>query len=212
MRKMNWHILAVLLLVTLTVVGCDRRKDERASLLNRIEGIEADLARLNERHTVASRIAQALPGEIRQYADGLQQQSQRRTQMQDELDKYVLDHKLATVAVMATAGGVAVVVSDNIDEDTKGTLGVIGLIGALYCVANGEECADVTARILYFGAQIESANKNISELTAKLSAKKQALKQCEEELARLAEAIGAKTNERDTLKQKHDSLLCRFCL
>src|SRR5215217_7941324 len=133
MRKTNVLILTTLLLVTAMVSGCDSHKAERASMLKQMDGVEADLASLNERHAAAARIAQALPAEIRQFADGLQQQSQRRTQMQDELDKYVLDHKLATVAVMATAGGVASVVSDNLDEDTKSALGVIGIIGTIYC-------------------------------------------------------------------------------
>ncbi|MCA1619528.1 MAG: hypothetical protein LC795_09515 [Acidobacteria bacterium] len=177
-----------------------------------MDAVEADLALLNEQHAAASSSAQALPAEIRQYADSLQQQSQRRTKLQDELNLYILDHKLATVAVMATAGGVASVVSDNMDEDTKSALGVIGLIGLLYCVANGEECADVTARILYFGSQIEAADESIVGLTARLSAKKQALGQREKESAALAETIGTKTGERDALKRQHDSLLCRFCL
>jgi septal ring factor EnvC (AmiA/AmiB activator) len=212
MRKTNWLILTALLLVTAVSAGCDTNKDKRASVLKQIDAVEADLALLNEQQAAASGSAQALPAEIRQYADSLQQQSQRRTKLQDELNLYILDHKLATVAVMATAGGVAGVVSDNMDEDTKNALGVIGFIGLLYCVANAEECADVTARILYFGSQIEAADKSIGDLTAQLAAKRQALERLEQELAALAENIGTKTGERDALKRQHDSLLCRFCL
>jgi chromosome segregation ATPase len=212
MRKMTAFILVALLLASAAAsAGCDTRKGERAELLKQVSAVESELSRLSQQRSEVSRAVEMLPAEIKQASEGLQQHVQRRTKLQDDLGLYIMDHKLATVAVMATVGGVAGVVSDNVDEDTKGTLGLVGLIGALYCAANGEECADVATRVLYFGSQIEAANKNISDLTASLSAKKTLLQKREQELAALAKTIDGKTGERDSLKQKHDSLVCRLC-
>jgi septal ring factor EnvC (AmiA/AmiB activator) len=211
MRKKFVFILAALLVVTIIISRRDRYKDERAALLNQITVIEADLAQLNERRTQASKAMEMLSSEVKQYTDSVQQHSQRRTKLQDELDLFILDHKMATVAVMATAGGVASVIDGNIDEETKNALRFVGFIGALYCIGNSEECADVTARILYFGSQIESENKNISDATSKLAARKLSLQERGKEYASLGDMMTKKTSERDTLKQKHDSLLCRLC-
>jgi septal ring factor EnvC (AmiA/AmiB activator) len=211
MRKKFVLILAALLFVTIMISRRDRYKDERATLLSQITVIEADLEQLNERRTEASKAMEMLSSEVKQYTDSVQQHSQRRTQLQDELDLFILDHKMATVAVMATAGGVASVIDDNIDEDTKNALRFVGFIGALYCIGNSEECADVTTRIMYFGSQIESENKNISDATSKLAAKKLSLQERGKEFASLGDMMTNKTSERDTLKQKHDSLLCQLC-
>lgn len=211
MRKTIVFTLAALLFVAIAISRCDRNKGQRAALLKEITGIEADLTRLNERSAQVSVDMNALASDIKQYTVSLQQHSQRRTKLQDELDAYLLDHKMATVAVMATAGGVASVINDNINEDTKDALRVVGFLGALYCLGNSEECADVAARVMYFGSQIESENKNISDATSELSAKKSSLQEREKERASLGQIITKKTLERDALKQKHDLLLCRFC-
>lgn len=194
MRKTNALILAAALLAAAT--GCDTRKGERAGLLKQVSAAESELSRLNQQRSEVSRALEMLPAEIKQASESLQQHARRRTKLQDDLGLYIMDHKLATVAVMATVGGVAGVVGDNVDEDAKSTLGLVGLVGALYCVADGEECADV----------------NISDLTGMLSAKKSALQKREQELAALVKSIDGKTVERDALKQKHDSLVCRLCL
>lgn len=211
MRKTTALILFAALFVAAAATGCDSHKGERADLLKQVAAVESELSRLNQQRSEVSRAVEMLPAEIKQTSEGLQQHVQRRTKLQDDLGLYIMDHKLATVAVMATVGGVAGVVSDNVDQDTKSTLGLVGLIGVLYCAANGEECADVATRVLYFGSHIEAANKNISDLTSTLSAKKSALQKREQELAALVRTIDGKTGQRDALKQKHDSLVCRIC-
>lgn len=211
MKKTSVLIIIAMLFVTVAIFGRDGNKDERASLLNQITAIEADLSRLNGQHAGVSNAVEALSSEVKQYSDDLQQHIQRRTKLQDELGAYILDHKMATVAILAAGGGAASILSDNIDEDTKNMLIALAILGGLYCLGNIEECADVTARIMYYGSQIESENKKISDGTSKFSAKKAALQERENEQASLGDVINKKVRERDTLKQEHDSLLCRFC-
>jgi septal ring factor EnvC (AmiA/AmiB activator) len=211
MRKTTMIILCVLLSVAVAVSRCDRNKAERATLHKQVTDVEANLTRLNEQQAEVSKDLAILPSEIKQYAVDLQQHSQRLTKLQDDLGVYLLDHKMATVAIIALGGGAASIIDDNIDEETKDVLRVIGIVGALYCVANSEECADVTARVMYYGSQIEAENKTVSYTRSQLSAKQSSLREREKEHASLAGMITRKVSERDALKQKHDSLLCRLC-
>lgn len=211
MRKTSLLVFAIMLFVAVTVSGCDTNKDERALLLKQLTDVEANLTRLNERLTEVSQDLEVLPSEIKQHTDGAQQYSQRRTKLQDDLGVYLLDHKMASVALIAAAGGAATVINDNTDQDTKDVLRFAGFIGALYCLDNSGECADVAARVLYFGSQIESENKNIAEARSKLSAGKSLLQERKQEHASLGGMIAKKMSERDALKQKHDSLSCGLC-
>lgn len=162
---------------------------------------------------MVSQNLEAMKADMNRHAATLQQHSQRHAKFQDELNLYIIDHKLATLAVMATAGGVASVVENNMDKETKDALAVVGLIGAVYCIFNAQECADVTTRVLYFGSQIEAEKKNITSLSDALAKKKLALRAHEESYAALSSEIDRLTGVRNGYQQQHDSLLCKgLCL
>lgn len=201
----------VLLVIILATTGCDTRKAERASLLKQVEGVEAEISRSNDRVGVLTREIASLSAEVTQSTTRLQQHEQRLTSLQDELAEYLLNHKMATVALMATAGGAATIISENIDEDTKSALQIVGVIGALYCVVNSDECADVAARVVYYGSQIDAENKSIAAVTSTIAATKLAQQKRQEEQTSLDNFIRNKTGERDALKQEHDKLVCSVC-
>ena len=203
---------AGLLAITFAITGCDTRKSERASLLKQVEGVEAEISRSSDRLGVVTKDIESLSAEVTQSTDRLQQHEQRLTSLQDELAEYLLNHKMATVALSATAGGAATIISENIDEDTKSALQIVGVIGALYCIANSDECADVAARVVYYGSQIDAENKSIAAVTSTIAASKLALQKRKEEQISLSNFIRNKTSERDTLKQEHDKLVCSLCL
>ena len=79
------------------------------------------------------------------------------------------------------------------------------------CLANSEECADVTARVLYYGALIESENNTIADIASRVNAMKTTLRDKQNELREMESAIASQESERDSLQQKHDSLVCRLC-
>lgn len=212
MQRSTTRPLVTLVIATCMFAACDSHKDERATLNNQLTTIDADLTKQKQQRDAASRLVQALNADIKRDADSLPAYSQRRAKLQDELSSFLLDHKLATVAVIAAGGAAATFIDDNIDEDTKNTLRVVGLVGALYCIANSDECADVTARVVYYGTQIEEQNKTISEITSRLASMRTSLQAKEKELAALDGTIATRQRERDALKEKHDSLLCTFCL
>ncbi len=125
----------------------------------------------------------------------------------------MLDHKLATLAVMTTVAGAASVLEENADPETKSALGPAALIlGGLYCLSNAEECAGVTTRILYFGSQIKAETDSITGITSRLTQKKSSLQERALRDSSLAETINKMTEERNSLQQTHDSLMCRFCI
>jgi septal ring factor EnvC (AmiA/AmiB activator) len=205
----------VLLLPVLIVVflfsGCDTHKDERGSLLKQKNEVEAEIVRLKSQYSQTSQNIESLASEINNQTESLQQHTNRHTKFKDDLAGYVLEHKLATLAVIAAGGGAATILNENLDEDTKSTLAVVVIIGAVYCVSNYEECADVTSKILYYGSQIDSEAKTITKLKSDISVSRAALEKNKQNLAALSKTTDEKTISRNSLQEKHDSLLCKFC-
>lgn len=215
-RQNRWQYrFTVLLLVSLTICGCDVHKEERASLRTQITAVETELAPLKEETAGVSKSIDTLTSEIKQISDALQEHAGRRTKLKDALALYVLDHKMTTLVLAMTAASIAALVNDNVDQETKDKLKAFGVIGAMiaavYCLNNAEECASVTAKLAYFGSEIESEAKAISSTTTLLSQKKSFLRKYEDQRDSLGVRISAKTSERDSLQRKHDSLLCKVC-
>jgi len=200
-----------LLVFTVGITGCDTRKAERAALLKQVEAAEAEISQSNDRLGVLTKDVEGLSAEVRQSTERLQQHEQRLTSLQDELADHLLNHKMATVALMATATGAATIISENIDQDTKSGLQIVGVIGALYCVANSDECADVAARVVYYGSQIDTEKKSIAAASSTIATSKLAIQKRQQEQASLTNFIANKTSERDALKKKHDDLKCSLC-
>ena len=208
--------LVVLLLVATGISGCDRHKDERAEVSKQITVAEADLAPLNEERSRVSKDEEALNAEIKQQSDTLQPHLDRRTKLQDDLAVYVQDHKTTALVLKMTRTGVAAVLDSKADEKTKDLIrtadAVSNIVAFAYCLKKGEECRNATAQIMSLGAQIDSENQTISDMTAQLDQKKASLQGLQQKQSSLDAAIAAKTKERDDLKQKLDSLTCRFCI
>lgn len=208
----NTLALVALLLAALAAGGCDTKKGERAALMTKIKAAEADMSSMKDEQARVSREIENFTSQIKEMSASLQQSSQRRTKLQDELSAFVLDHKLATAAVAATAGSVAGILDENVEKGTKEGLALVAIVGGLYCLSNADECADVTARVTYFGSQIEAEGRAITDVTSRLSRGKSSLQEREKQLSSLSETIGKRLRERDSLQQDHDKLLCKFCL
>lgn len=206
----------VLLLVATAISGCDRHKDERAEVGKQITVAEADLAPLNEEQSRVSKDEEALNAEIKQQSDTLQPHLDRRTKLQDDLAVYVQDHKTTALVLKMTRTGVAAVLDSKADEKTKDLIrtadAVSNIVAFAYCLKKGEECRNATAQIMSLGAQIDSENQTISDMTAQLDQKRASLQGLQQKQSSLDAAIAAKTKERDDLKQKLGSLTCRFCI
>jgi chromosome segregation ATPase len=212
MRTLHALAVSTLLLITLFASACDTGKAERQALIKQIEQLDKELAGLTAKRDDTQRAIQTLTVDIQRYDESLQLHSQRKTQLQDELAKFLLDHKMATAAVIAAGGGAATLINENIDQDTKDTLRLIGVIGAIYCLANSSECADVAAKGIYYGSQIAGENKELETATSARSSAASTLQDREQEQASLRSIIDMKQTQRTELKKKHDSLVCTLCI
>jgi chromosome segregation ATPase len=200
----------VLLLVALAISGCDRHKAERGELGKQIAVIETDLGPLKEEQGRVSQELETLNAEVKQQSDTLQPHLDRRTQLQEELALFVENHKTTALVLNMTRGGVAAVLDSHANQKTKDLIRTADTIGKLvamaYCVRKGEECRNATVKIMSLGSQIDSENQSISLKTGELDQKKASLQERQQKLSSIDAAIAAKTQERDALKQKLDSL------
>lgn len=210
-KNIKLCFLLLVIFASFLFIGCDYHKDERNSLIKEKNDVEAEIARLQSQQTQISQNIESLSKEIGNQTESLKQHINRQTKMQDDLAAFVLEHKLATLAVIAAGGGAAAVLDKNLDEDTKSALAALGILGAIYCISNYEECADVTAKILYYGSQIDSEEKAIGKLRTDLSGSQRSLETNKQNFAALTKTINEKTTNRNSLQEKHDLLVCRFC-
>jgi outer membrane murein-binding lipoprotein Lpp len=204
-------ILSFVVLVITILSGCDKHKEERTNLLKQKSDVEADITKFKSQQSQLSQTIDRLNSDLSSDTESLQQSTIRHTKLKDELAKYVLDHKLATLALIATGGGAAGVLNENLDEDTRTSLMVAGVIGVFYCISNYEECADVTSKILYYGSQIESEGKSINSIKSNLVKNKTTLEESKKNLINLTKTIDEKSIKRNDLQVRHDELVCKFC-
>jgi chromosome segregation ATPase len=192
--------------------GCDTKKVERESLLKQTSTLDSEISRLKEQQTLISNKNNQLKTAITQQTSSLEQLKARDIKLKDSLAEYLLEHKLVTAAIIAMGGAAAGIIDENTDQETKDTLTGVAIIGAVVCLYNAEECADVTAKIIYYGSEIESVKKLINSSTTEISNKKLLLQSNEKEYVSLMNQINGKTDNRNSLQQKHDELVCKFCI
>lgn len=207
----NFSFLTAVLFVSLLFTGCDQHKQKRADLMKQISDLNAQIGQSKNRHAQLTRAVESLSADLQTKAAALQDNTNRKQKLKDELSAYLLDHKAVTLSLMATGGGAAAIAEENMDEDTRTGLGVIGIIGAIYCLANAEECGSVTTKILYYGGEIKTADTAINDLTSQISSGKGSLEKQKQELTSVSDLITKTTKKRDDLQGEHDSLLCKVC-
>jgi hypothetical protein len=166
--------LFLMILVVATLTGCGSRRARPAEQPIRLTKAEVGLGLPQDRVSTSPALS-ALEAEIAQTSSRLDKLSARRQQLQDTLAEYVLKHKMATAAVLATGAGIGATVDENLDQQTKDNLAAVGIVVGAYCVFNAEECADALAAVGYYGAQIDQLNKEIKALKGKLSSARSAL-------------------------------------
>lgn len=203
-------------LIAMSISGCDRHKAEREVISKQITAIDADMAPLKEEQGQLAKNEEALNADLKQQSDTLQQHSDRVAQLQDQLSVYVKDHQTTALVLNLTRTGVAAVLEAKADQKTKDLVknaNALGNIVAMaYCLRKGEECRNATIQIMSLGSQIDSENEVMSGINTQIDQKKASLQELQQKRSAIDAAIAQKTQERDSLKQKLDSLTCRFCV
>lgn len=203
-------MLLVLAVVAMSISGCDRHKAEREEISKQIAAIDADTAPLKEEQGRLAKDEETLNLEIQQQSNTLQQHLDQRAKLQEDLAAYVKDHQTTALVLKLTKTGVAAVLESKADQKTKDLIknaGAIGNIVAMaYCLRKGEECRNATIQIVSLGSQIDSENEVMSGINIQIDQKKASLPELQQKRLTVDAAIAQKTQERDRLKQKLDSL------
>ena len=203
-------ILPVLFFIVMAISGCDRHKAEREQLGKQIAAIDTDLVPMKEEQGRVSQEVAALASEVQQQSDTVQPHIDQRTKLQDELDVFVQEHQTTALVLNMTRQGVAAVLESKANDKTKNlvkTADAIGkLIAVAYCLKKGEECRNATVKITALGSQIDAENQQITLLGGQLDQKRASLQEKQQQLSSIDASIAAKTTERDTLKQRLDSI------
>lgn len=204
------------LLVALFPTGCDFNKEERERLARTIAAEEATLQEYESELDKISEAERKLPGLEAALADATSRMSQleraaesisdkidkekeRATRLKDHLTAYVLDHKLASAALLAAGGGTAGALSDNVDEDTKKALAVVAIVGGAYCIMEApRECTDVAARVAAFSGQMKSSEETLSSLRSEAREKQEQLGPAK---SRVREATRAVSNQQQEIEK-----------
>ena len=215
----NKRLLTTLFALSLTamlIAGCDRHKSERAEITKQMAAIDAESAPLKEEQGRLAQEAEALNADIKQQQDTLQPHADRVAKLQEDLAVYVKDHQTTAMVLNLTKTGVAAVLEAKADQKTKDlvkNLNTLGNIVAMaYCLRKGQECRNATIQIMSLGSQIDSENQAMSGINTQIDQKRASLQELEQKRSAVDAAIAQKTQERDSLKQKLDSLTCRFCV
>jgi len=107
-------------------------------------------------------------------AANIAQLREEKRHYQSELEKtrfrmfdYILNHKMATAALIATGGGLEAFLTENMDETTRNIIMVVGMFGASYCLnsyENARECAGVTAELTAYASAIDAYETKLEAL------------------------------------------------
>jgi hypothetical protein len=82
---------------------------------------------------------------------------------------YIIEHKMATSAIIATGGGLGAFLQENMDESTRNGVMIIGILGLSYCLNNAQECASTTAELTSYAAMINGLEKKINSLNSNIT-------------------------------------------
>ena len=194
----------------MSISGCDRHKAEREEINKQIAAIDADTGPLKEEQGRIAKDEEALNAEIQQQSDTLQQHLDRRAKLQEDLAVYVKDHQTTALVLNLTKTSIASVLESKADQKTKDLIknaGALGdIVAKIYCLRNSEECRNATLQIMSLGSQIDSENEVMAGINTQIDQKKASLQQVQQKRSTLDAAIAQKTQQRDRLKQKLDSL------
>lgn len=205
--------IAIIFLL-LTLSACDTRRAERqaaeAQLTEKFASFTAIGKKINEIDVNQAE----LKSQFDTTNNLLNQDKQDKKKVQDALAEYVLEHKAAVAALAATGAGIAGIVAENLDDGTKGALTGAGILGAAYCIFGDDSCADVAAKVTYFGAQIAGYKKQEDAKITKLEGIKQQYQLMEQEKAPLLAQKEAISGELSALKEQIGALACKriFCI
>ena len=206
-NKLKFSTVSLLLIILLT--GCDVHKEERRAEQQRLETVSADTERLRGQVEDLDRSVGKLEIEVKEAREDLKANDSEYEKNKLELAKYSMDHKLAATAAAAGAAGVAALFSD-LNSDQKSAILVPTGIAVIYCIANGDECTEVSTRIAYYGTQIALFKGKVTEAQKREVSSREQVATAEASRRALKAKLADSNARAVTLKEKIRSFECKF--
>jgi ADP-ribosylglycohydrolase len=189
---MNAHALtrlACILVISISIPACDdgAAAREQAALQAQRLAQEAQalakqklLLEIKEMDIERSSLSQAALGHSSMISSLEQRLSEQTVELEhytDEFKAFMMDHKMAILAVLAAGGGAAVALTNSAEfsDDAKSIGAIVGVLAGLYALANADEVAAVGDRILQATARTANMKSAIETTNQQLAAERIAL-------------------------------------
>ena len=96
----------------------------------------------------------------------LQKQQLALQQFRDQVQAYMMDHKMAVAAIAAgiVGGGVALSEDNAFSSDAKAVGGIVGVIAALWAIENAAEVAEVLDQMVQADARVKRFESQLLQI------------------------------------------------
>jgi chromosome segregation ATPase len=210
-QKINFLVryFVLLLIFVSTLTACDTNKDERRTLQNNLEALSADGEKTKSQIEDIDRRISKIEIEIKEARDDYKANDTEYEKNKLELAKYSMEHKLAVAAAATSATGIVSLLSD-LNDDQKAAIAVPTVVAVGYCLFNGDECTDVSARIAFFGTQIAMFKSKTNDAQKRETSSRELQKTIETERQNFKSRIADISAKINILREQINSLNCKF--
>ena len=198
--------------MSIAIVGCDVKKEERLALKSEASQYAQALAatenKFQELESLEINIQSSLSSTVNEINDAKSKLNTQKSALED----YVLQHKAAVAALAATTVGIATILNEDMPDNERGIPILTGVAGAAYCLFSEDDCAEVTKEITSFGTQIAYYNSKLESLRKRKNELESSIaeaKQRKNPLLAERESINSKLS---SINSAIERLTCKFCL
>ncbi len=192
-QKSAYFIVILLLIST----SCeDKIKIERTLLISELSDLEqqksllvAQINSLSKKYTLAQQESYTLKNDIARY--------------QREVNAYLMNHKMATAAIVGGMGGTSVALEDGntFSQEAKNIGAGIAILSAFYAIDNAGEVIEVADKLNQADVNIKEAKNYLGKLTEDVIWHKNAIAQKTSALSTINDSVIAKRTRLRKLKK-----------
>lgn len=194
-------------LAVLALVGCDVNRAQRAAEREAMEAAVASAQQVRAEVEAIDRAVGQAEAEVQRCREEQKSSDDGYEKNKQALAEYVLDHKLATLAAVSAAGGGVALLSD-LDDDQKAAIAGPTALAFGYCLMNGDECTDVSARIAWYGSQAALYRTQASDAQGREQAERSRMAEMEQQRRVLRNRLGEQEAAVENLRARVKALEC----
>jgi len=213
-------MLTSLLAVLTLLAGCDQNREAREAAQREAARHEIIATELRSKQDRIRADIAASEREIASQNKLIAEMEQRRATQRAELMAFLSENKAAATALAAAGGGAAVMMDDDIrsslnsnaGEGASGLAFIAGLIGAGYCLANGEECTRVATRIGAYATANKDTDANIQRAKQQIASLQQGIEPLKKSGNDITPRLREADSAAESARARAASLACKGIL